>query len=201
VLSSLEPSPAEPVSMEPGPEKPGPVVEQHASTESTPSIGDEDIFEPVHQAAASAMPTPALARPEPRRQEEKPPSQSRKSAPVHGRAARRVLFAAAIAVLLAACVVAGLHFGIFRPGAAAPIAPAATKQEITTSPDSSSRPADMLYVVKEGDTLWDIAARFTGDAHNFGSLAAYNSIPDPDLISPGQVIKVPSGLNLQPAAR
>jgi nucleoid-associated protein YgaU len=45
--------------------------------------------------------------------------------------------------------------------------------------------------VKQGDTLWDIAARFTGDPHNFRSLAAYNRIVNPDLISPGQVIRLP----------
>jgi len=188
VLSSLEPSPAEPAPTEPVPMEPGPVAEEQVPAESPPSIGDEEIFEPVHQVEATAQPTPALAGSEPKRRDEKPPSQARKPVPFRGRAVRRVLFAAAVVILLAASVIAGLHFGIFRPR---PAAPAATKQEITTSPDSSSRPADTLYVVKQGDTLWDIAARFTGDPHNFRSLAAYNRIVNPDLISPGQVIRLP----------
>jgi nucleoid-associated protein YgaU len=63
-------------------------------------------------------------------------------------------------------------------------------QGVSTSPESA-HPSETLYVVKEGDTLWDIAARFTGDAHKFPSLARHNGIRDPDVIVPGQVIKIP----------
>jgi chemotaxis signal transduction protein/LysM repeat protein len=214
VVSSLEPSPEEPHAREPAPVLPVPEVEQSVQTESAPSIGDEDILEPVHHGGASARQTPASAASESTRtgQTETAPAdkpeaaQSQRSAPAHGRAGRHVLFAAAIAILLAACIVAGFHFGIFRPRTAGPAAattpaaataapataaPAPTKQEITTGTDSSSHSADTLYVVKEGDTLWDIAARFTGDAHNYRGLAANNGIADPNLISPGQVIRLP----------
>ena len=211
-----------------------PSSEPVLSSESAPSIGDEDILEPVHQASAPAptpipaltpvpalaptpavAPTPAATRSEPagagqtrEAPADKPtPAHAKKSAPGHVRTGRRVLFAAAGAILLAACVIAALHFGVFRPrttvpGAPAPAAsettpaatpapaPTAAKQEITTGTDSS-RSAETSYVVKKGDTLWDIAARFTGDAHNYRRLAATNGIADPNLISPGQVIKLP----------
>jgi len=118
-----------------------------------------------------------------------------------------VLLAASVVVLLAACVVAVLHFGVFRPrvavqGAPAPAAtspapapaptstPAAAKQE-NAAGTGSSHSGETEYVVKEGDTLWDISARFTGDAHNYRGIAATNGIADPDLIEPGQIIKLP----------
>ncbi len=201
-LSSLEPSPEEPAPAESVPLEPSPVAERQAPTESAPSLGDEFGFEPVQPAETAAPRTPTPAGPEPARQDERPISRSKKPAPARGRVVRRVLFAAAIAILVAAGVVAGLRLGIFLPRPAVPAAPTAPavpvapaaptdlKSDATTSTESSP-PADTLYVVKQGDTLWDIAARFTGDPHNFRGLAAHNGIADPDVISPGQVIKVP----------
>jgi LysM repeat protein len=48
------------------------------------------------------------------------------------------------------------------------------------------------YVVKEGDTLWDIAQRLTGDPLNYHNLAGRNLIKNPDLIFPGQTIQIDS---------
>ncbi|HTO23086.1 MAG TPA: LysM domain-containing protein, partial [Spirochaetia bacterium] len=118
------------------------------------------------------------------------------------------LFAAAIVILLAACVVAGLHLGVLRPRTAGtsaaqpmpaqpvpakpvPAPPATAKQDVTTGAETSSGRAATIYVVKKGDTLWDIAARFTGNAHNYHILAADNGIANPDVIEPGQEIKLP----------
>jgi chemotaxis signal transduction protein/LysM repeat protein len=213
VVSSL-PSTVELQPVEPDPALPVPEVEQGASIESAPSIGDEDILEPVHQAAMSVLPPPAPAAAESAgtsQAQEAPsdklaPARPERPAPAPGRAGRYLLIAAVIAILLGACVVAGLHFGIFRsrpaatsaPAAAVPAttqpeaaAPVAMKPETTTETDSSSHSADTQYVVKEGDTLWDIAARFTGNAHNYPGVAADNGIANPDLIFPGQVVKLP----------
>jgi chemotaxis signal transduction protein len=239
-----------------------PGSEPDSSPESTPSLGGEDILEPIHQAPISAPPTsaptpvtapvpprslpptpvpptpvqPSPAQPAPppvpapaplasapptpvpltapsgsmsARQTQKAPAdmprpaQPDRSAPGRGLTGRRVLFAAAAVVLLAAGVAAGLHFGIFRArtaGAGAPVpaasapatapTPTTTNQENTAGADSSIS-AETEYVVEEGDTLWDIAARFTGDAHNYRGLAATNEIADPNLITPGQVIRLP----------
>jgi len=55
----------------------------------------------------------------------------------------------------------------------------------------ASRPVDIeVYVVKEGDTLWDISKRFTGNPFNYPRIAGENRIADPDLIFPGQRIRL-----------
>uniref|UniRef100_UPI00054E3769 LysM peptidoglycan-binding domain-containing protein n=1 Tax=Caldalkalibacillus mannanilyticus TaxID=1418 RepID=UPI00054E3769 len=56
-------------------------------------------------------------------------------------------------------------------------------------PVKEEKKADTIYVVKSGDTLSKIAK-----AHNttWQELAKYNSLKNPDLIFPGQKIKIPS---------
>ncbi|MGO9410767.1 MAG: chemotaxis protein CheW [Spirochaetia bacterium] len=70
-----------------------------------------------------------------------------------------------------------------QPAQAQPVPPpTASSQPFSSSP----------YVVKEGDTLWDIAQRLTGDPFNYRNLAGRNLIKNPDLIFPGQTIQVDS---------
>jgi chemotaxis signal transduction protein/nucleoid-associated protein YgaU len=47
-----------------------------------------------------------------------------------------------------------------------------------------------VYIVVKGDTLWDIAKRFTGNPWACFRIAGENAIADPDLIYPGQMIKL-----------
>jgi chemotaxis signal transduction protein/LysM repeat protein len=47
-----------------------------------------------------------------------------------------------------------------------------------------------VYVVKKGDTLWAISKRFTGNPFNFPQVAKENNIKDPDIIFPGQEIRL-----------
>lgn len=47
-----------------------------------------------------------------------------------------------------------------------------------------------VYIVKRGDTLWDICERFTGDPFNYPRVAGDNRIANPDLIFPGQKIEL-----------
>lgn len=49
------------------------------------------------------------------------------------------------------------------------------------------------YVVKQGDTLGEIAQRFLGSATKYKELAAINNISNPNLIYVGQVIKLTAG--------
>ena len=70
--------------------------------------------------------------------------------------------------------------------APAPAAPASLPSALPQT--STSAP----YVVKEGDTLWDIAQRLTGDPLNYHNLAGRNLIKNPDLIFPGQTIQIDS---------
>ncbi|MFZ5523973.1 MAG: chemotaxis protein CheW [Pseudomonadota bacterium] len=54
-----------------------------------------------------------------------------------------------------------------------------------------NRPTDIdVYVVQEGDTLWSISERFTGNPYNYPRIAGENRIADPDLIFPGQRIRL-----------
>jgi chemotaxis signal transduction protein/nucleoid-associated protein YgaU len=79
-------------------------------------------------------------------------------------------------------------------------APAVAKipQVISTPPTSiapdmppASKPADSdVYVVKPGDTLWDIAKRYTGDPYNYPRIAGENRIGDYNLIFPEQKLRL-----------
>lgn len=55
-------------------------------------------------------------------------------------------------------------------------------------PDPSPTPEPTKYIVKEGDTLWDICVKFYGDGTKYAEVATKNGITNPDLIYPGQVI-------------
>ncbi len=46
----------------------------------------------------------------------------------------------------------------------------------------------ITYIVAPGDTLYGIARKYNSTVHN---IMLFNSIPDPNLIYPGQVIIIP----------
>lgn len=59
---------------------------------------------------------------------------------------------------------------------------------------SAQSPADATYVVKKGDTLWDIAFLFWGDNFRWPDLWHANpQVANPDLIFPGDVLTIPGG--------
>jgi chemotaxis signal transduction protein/nucleoid-associated protein YgaU len=47
-----------------------------------------------------------------------------------------------------------------------------------------------VYVVRKDDTLWSISERYTGTPFNYPRIAGENRIADPDLIFPGQRIRL-----------
>ena len=47
------------------------------------------------------------------------------------------------------------------------------------------------YTIKEGDNLWDISVRAYGDGFKWPELAKANNIPNPDLIYPNNILKLP----------
>ncbi len=55
---------------------------------------------------------------------------------------------------------------------------------VTSAPESIR-----IYIVKDGDTLYEIGKRF---GYGIDELAAYNDISNPDLIKIGQVIRFPN---------
>lgn len=65
--------------------------------------------------------------------------------------------------------------------------------EQNDSPDTSWGPkiTSDTYTVVEGDWLSTIAGRAYGDIMAYPKIAQVNNIPNPDLIEPGQVLKIP----------
>lgn len=57
-------------------------------------------------------------------------------------------------------------------------------------------PAPGVYTVKSGDTLSQIALDFLGDANRYPQVAAENHIADPDLIFPGNRLRLPDAAHL-----
>ena len=77
---------------------------------------------------------------------------------------------------------ADLPKGFPRPETLAPL-------YLTVPPDRVV-PDQAVYHVVKGDTLWGIAKRFTGNPLNYPRVAKDNSIATPDLIFPGQRIRL-----------
>lgn len=47
-----------------------------------------------------------------------------------------------------------------------------------------------VYVVRDGDTLWSISERFTGNPFNFPRIAGENRIANPVLVFPEQRVRL-----------
>lgn len=87
-------------------------------------------------------------------------------------------------------------FGVPKYSSKATSAGATTSDKPTSTPASSS---DVVYVVKRGDTLSRIAAKY---GTTYQKLAAYNGIANPNIISVGQRIKIPgAGKSIEAVAR
>ena len=48
-----------------------------------------------------------------------------------------------------------------------------------------------IYTVQKGDTLWAIAAKYLGSGTKYPQIASENNIKNPNLIYPGQKLKIP----------
>ncbi|MDX5333506.1 MAG: LysM peptidoglycan-binding domain-containing protein [Gammaproteobacteria bacterium] len=49
---------------------------------------------------------------------------------------------------------------------------------------------EILHVVRRGDTLWAIAARYLDDPYRYPELARLSDIRNPDLIYPGDEVRI-----------
>jgi len=63
--------------------------------------------------------------------------------------------------------------------------------ELTVAVDDGSE--SEMYVVESGDTLWAIATATYGDGNRYPEIFEANKpmLTDPDLIFPGQVLRIP----------
>lgn len=59
---------------------------------------------------------------------------------------------------------------------------------------TDNRAQEKTYTVKSGDCLWNIAAKYLGSGSRYTEIAKLNSdkIKNPNLIYPGQVLRLPS---------
>jgi LysM repeat protein len=82
-------------------------------------------------------------------------------------------------------------------------APAAREDEVVVAPAAETvapekpaapakKPADIVYHIKWGDTLWDIADAYYKNPWRYHRIARYNHIKDPDYIISGTTIKLPA---------
>lgn len=68
------------------------------------------------------------------------------------------------------------------------------KPDFSDVQSGSSSTAERMYVVKSGDSLSKIAQREYGDANKWRRIfeANQDKIKDPDMIHPGQELKIPA---------
>lgn len=57
--------------------------------------------------------------------------------------------------------------------------------------EKDEQTGDTVYTVKPGDSLSAIAQKYYGDAMEYKKIAHYNNISNPDLIQPGQRLRIP----------
>jgi nucleoid-associated protein YgaU len=77
----------------------------------------------------------------------------------------------------------------------APSAPKADFSNVESGVASTAPTAAQTYTVNKGDTLSKIAKEFYGSANRWHEIydANRDQISNPDLIKPGQVLKIPTG--------
>jgi nucleoid-associated protein YgaU len=77
----------------------------------------------------------------------------------------------------------------------APTAPKADFGNVESGVASTAPTAAQTYTVNKGDTLSKIAKEFYGSANRWHEIydANRDQISNPDLIKPGQVLKIPTG--------
>ena len=81
------------------------------------------------------------------------------------------------------------------------LASAAPAPEPAPTPRPAPRPSDRNYTVRQGDTLSGIAGSVLGDASRWREIYDLNKdrISDPNLIFPGEVLRLPSAPSPSPA--
>jgi|GEM_PF-3928476 len=58
---------------------------------------------------------------------------------------------------------------------------------------STPTPHFITYMVKKGDTLWDISKKYLHDPFRYPELAQSSHIQDPHWIYPGDIVRIPAG--------
>ena len=67
----------------------------------------------------------------------------------------------------------------------------ATKTLAQETPKVTNTITGASYTIVSGDYLWDIAIRAYGDGYRWVDIASANKLENPDIIHPGNVLKLP----------
>lgn len=62
---------------------------------------------------------------------------------------------------------------------------------VSSAQSEVNRPADGTYTVKAGDSLWNISLDVYGSGYRWPEIARLNSLGNPDIIHPGNVLQLP----------
>ena len=89
-------------------------------------------------------------------------------------------------------------FSNVQSGAASTAPPPSKKADfgnVESGVTSTAAAGDQSYTVVKGDSLSKIAKHFYGNANDWRRIFEANKdqISDPDLIKPGQILKIPAG--------
>ncbi len=57
-----------------------------------------------------------------------------------------------------------------------------------------NQPSPSQYTVQEGEGLWQVAEKTTGDGENWTKIAAANNITNPDIVEAGMKLRIPQEL-------
>jgi len=71
----------------------------------------------------------------------------------------------------------------------------AAKKPTPAASKSSPTGYDLYHTVAEGENIWILAERFTGNGKNWKAIAKANKLGDKGTVQPGQTILIPATLN------
>jgi LysM repeat protein len=98
---------------------------------------------------------------------------------------------AAVAGIVGVLTVIGVACGTTDPASQERLPPIQTTVPSTTTTTTTVAPDDFLYVVQPGDTLFQIAQRFSVTVE---AIVERNGLASPDDIEAGQSLEIPEGL-------
>jgi nucleoid-associated protein YgaU len=93
--------------------------------------------------------------------------------------------------IVAVLTVVGVACGTTDPASQERLPPIQTTLPSTTTTTTTVAPGDFLYVVQPGDTLFQIAQRFSITVE---AIVERNGLASPDDIEAGQSLEIPEGL-------
>ncbi|MBI2621700.1 MAG: LysM peptidoglycan-binding domain-containing protein [Candidatus Levybacteria bacterium] len=64
--------------------------------------------------------------------------------------------------------------------------------DTTNIPQSTTPISQRTYILKEGESIWDVAVRFYGDGYRYVEIVEANKLENPDYVPPGTQLIIPN---------